>query len=354
MLLAGSALAVHGQIAEQERSSVKTLWVKGFELFDQAETLAGAGESAVASRRFAEALSKFEEISRRQPDWNPNLVKYRIDICRTRIADLSKALAIPPMDTFADGMAEPSDSPLVLSQDLDSISMLAKENATLKAENSTLNQELTRLRNKEQAFTELALQTTQVDALNRTLRKQIEVANARCEQAERERKNALDAQAGFLQKIADQNNALSEARKQNLDLAEAVAQIPVLREKAEQCDRLTELAVGLQRQREADQADIEALRQAIAALEAEGAPLREQLAESALRLEQAEAVRSVAEGKCAELLQQVTDLTRQQQETAAHLLVRETELADLQAAREQAESAPAENGDVPVEQQQQP
>jgi chromosome segregation ATPase len=311
-LLMGSAWVTYGQSAE-ETASIKSLWVKGFELYEQAEILAGAGESDVASRRFAEALACFEEIGRRQGDWNPSLVKYRIAICRKRMTDMASAAAtaVPGEGRAAvAGAVPPADAPLVLAQDLDSITALATENATLKSELAALNQELARLRAKEQSFTDLALQSTRLDGQNRTLRGQVEEAAARREQAERERKNALDAQAGFIQKITELNKSLAEAREQNLALAEAVAQIPALREKAEQCERLTVLVADLNRQQAEAKAELQAKRQLVVDLEKEIPVLREQLAASTQRLEQVEAERKATAEQQSALLPRVADLDK--------------------------------------------
>ncbi len=259
----------------------KTIWDRGFELFDQAEAMSREGQPDRAIQRFTEAMAQFDEIRRRHPEWNAKLIRYRLAVCQQRLAEMqaaieqvNAALSMPPSPLAA---ATPLPLATMPDDDAPALAETVRERAAQMDQMAILTEELEHLRQKDEEFTRVALLTTRIENDNRTLREERDALAARIAAAEAERQAAVDNQAALQAEADALAQALKRLQQHNQELENDVAQMADLRAKAEQADRLGELVPGLTRQRDEAQA------QAAAAL-AEATALRDALLQAEARL----------------------------------------------------------------------
>jgi tetratricopeptide (TPR) repeat protein len=104
----------------------------------EADRLLRSGREAEARQRFLQAQTELEELGRLHPDWNPNVVQFRLNYITTRLADLPR----DPADTSA---PPPKVAPSVAPQPVpsaDEIDGLRNQVENLERENERLTARL--------------------------------------------------------------------------------------------------------------------------------------------------------------------------------------------------------------------
>lgn len=276
VILAGP---LHGQPDSAASIEAQTIWDRGFELFDQAEAMSREGQPDRAVQRFTEAMTQFDEIQRRHPEWNAKLIRYRLAVCQQRLAELQAVIdKVNAAVSMPASLPAATPLPLPIGEDAaPAVVETVRKRAAQMDQMAILTEELEHLRQKDEEFTRVALLTTRVENDNRTLREERAALAARIATAEAERQVAVDNQAALQAEADALTQALKQTQQHNQRLEKEVAQMADLRAKAEQGDRLGELVPGLTRQRDEAQA------QAAAAL-AEAAALRDALVQAEARL----------------------------------------------------------------------
>lgn len=89
ILLLFSVLAVYGQgrvdVARNE-------WMQGYVKLESADKADEAGTKLMALQLYRDAMTVFESVRRKYPDWNPSLLNYRINYCKQKISALEEAM----------------------------------------------------------------------------------------------------------------------------------------------------------------------------------------------------------------------------------------------------------------------
>jgi Tfp pilus assembly protein PilF len=76
-------------------------FVEIYSALEQARTEADNGESKQALMDLISAQSQLQQFQKSYPDWNPNIISYRLEDLAKRIADLRAKLAAPPAASAA-------------------------------------------------------------------------------------------------------------------------------------------------------------------------------------------------------------------------------------------------------------
>ena len=73
------------QYTTDEGNEARTLWLKGFDIFDKAETTEKRNDKRGAFPLYQEAMTYFQKVKAQYPKWNTALVEYRLKICERKI-----------------------------------------------------------------------------------------------------------------------------------------------------------------------------------------------------------------------------------------------------------------------------
>ena len=76
-----------------EDDKVKSLWFKGFEIFENAEKVEKEQGAEKSLSLYEDALKHFKGIKIKYPNWNPSFISYRISVCEKKIEKLKGAIA---------------------------------------------------------------------------------------------------------------------------------------------------------------------------------------------------------------------------------------------------------------------
>jgi Flp pilus assembly protein TadD len=76
------------QYTTDEGNEARTLWLKGFDIFDKAETTEKRNDKRGAFPLYQEAMTYFQKVKAQYPKWNTALVEYRLKICERKIQAL--------------------------------------------------------------------------------------------------------------------------------------------------------------------------------------------------------------------------------------------------------------------------
>lgn len=74
-------------------SAAREVWLTGYNSLEKARTAEKDGNQAAAARFYQEALTTFKKVQQQYPDWQPSLIRYRIEFCRKRIEAVRDAAA---------------------------------------------------------------------------------------------------------------------------------------------------------------------------------------------------------------------------------------------------------------------
>ncbi|MFA6569234.1 MAG: tetratricopeptide repeat protein [Victivallales bacterium] len=94
------------QYTTDEGNEARTLWLKGFDIFDKAESSEKKNEKKAALALYQESMTYFQKVKGQYPRWNSALVEYRLKICERKIKALQPDAA-PPVQKTATAPAEP-------------------------------------------------------------------------------------------------------------------------------------------------------------------------------------------------------------------------------------------------------
>lgn len=83
---------VSAQYSYQESQTARTIWLKGFDVYEKAESAKKVEDLKTALSMFEEALTSFQKVKIRYPKWNSNLVLFRIKLCEREIGTLKQEL----------------------------------------------------------------------------------------------------------------------------------------------------------------------------------------------------------------------------------------------------------------------
>ncbi len=81
------------QELQKDNSSSWESWRKGFESFELGEQAVLDGRNYEALERFKNALESFKQVKQMNPEWNKNVIDYRIGLCSRKIEAVSKKIA---------------------------------------------------------------------------------------------------------------------------------------------------------------------------------------------------------------------------------------------------------------------
>ena len=77
------------QVAEKaSNNEARTIWLRGFEVYERAEINEKAGKYDEALKGFEEAAALFKNVQSKYPQWNNSLIEYRVKICSRKIEGL--------------------------------------------------------------------------------------------------------------------------------------------------------------------------------------------------------------------------------------------------------------------------
>ena len=92
----GAALLPYQDVAAQGGRPISTpdrrvsrelwdIWRQGFEYYDKGEMKMISGKYAEALPLYQKSLESFQEVRRQNPQWNRNVIEYRMTLCRRRL-----------------------------------------------------------------------------------------------------------------------------------------------------------------------------------------------------------------------------------------------------------------------------
>ncbi len=95
------------QYTTDEGNEARTLWLKGFDIFDKAESTEKKNDKRNALTLYQESMTYFQKVKGQYPKWNSALVEYRLKICERKIQTLQPDAAPAPVQKTATVSAEP-------------------------------------------------------------------------------------------------------------------------------------------------------------------------------------------------------------------------------------------------------
>ena len=95
------------QYSTDEGNEARTLWLKGFDIFDQAESTEKKNDKRGALAFYQESMTYFQKVKGQYPKWNSALVEYRLKICERKIQALQPDATPSPVQKTATASAEP-------------------------------------------------------------------------------------------------------------------------------------------------------------------------------------------------------------------------------------------------------
>ncbi|MFZ2654238.1 MAG: hypothetical protein WAX69_04935 [Victivallales bacterium] len=122
------------QYTTEEGNAARTLWLKGFDIYEKAETSEKNNDKNAALSLYRDSTTYFQKVKNQYPKWNSALVEYRLKICerktRTLEAETSSGQAAAP----GKAIAAPPDP--------------EKEIKQLKEKNNLLDKQLREIQNR--------------------------------------------------------------------------------------------------------------------------------------------------------------------------------------------------------------
>ncbi len=196
------------QYTTDEGNEARTLWLKGFDIFDKAESTEKRNDKKAALALYQESMGYFHKVKGQYPKWNSALVEYRLKICERKIQTLQPELS-PAVPKTATTPAEPDK---YIKQLKDRILL------TEKQLEETRNKLELSIQSLNDARKESALGVKSKEEVQSILREKNEVEK-RCIslsedvkrlQAEREKKTDMSEWAGKLEAERTKSKVLSD------------------------------------------------------------------------------------------------------------------------------------------------
>jgi Flp pilus assembly protein TadD len=95
------------QYSTEEGNEARTLWLKGFDIFDKAESTEKKNDKKAALASYQESMTYFQKVKAQYPKWNTALVEYRMKICERKIQTLQPDAIPSTVQKTATTSAEP-------------------------------------------------------------------------------------------------------------------------------------------------------------------------------------------------------------------------------------------------------
>ncbi|MFZ2657857.1 MAG: hypothetical protein WAX69_23185 [Victivallales bacterium] len=200
IILSISTSPLYAQYSTEQGNAARNIWLKGFEVFENAETAKKNGDNKSSVSLYQESLTYFQKVKKQFPQWNSALVEYRIRICSSEIRSLSIPGAMPPVETVSATTTPVATAPVKTT--------IPVANADAVKESSELREKL--------GLTEKALRDT---------RKRLDSALVSLDEARKEAatggKSKEEIQSLIMEKneLEKKTNMLSEELKRLKDLA---------------------------------------------------------------------------------------------------------------------------------------
>ncbi|HCE42160.1 MAG TPA: hypothetical protein DET40_01260 [Lentisphaeria bacterium] len=99
VILSCSTSPLHAQYSTEQGNDARNIWLKGFEIYEQAESAKKSGDNKSSISLYQESLSFFQKVKKQYPRWNSALVDHRIKACNIEIQSLAVPGAVPPAAT---------------------------------------------------------------------------------------------------------------------------------------------------------------------------------------------------------------------------------------------------------------
>lgn len=81
------------QMTIDDKKSARKIWLEGFEFFERGKTNYKNGQLRKSLTLFNAAMTKFDSITIKYPQWNPALIKFRGKLCNDRIQEIHNVFA---------------------------------------------------------------------------------------------------------------------------------------------------------------------------------------------------------------------------------------------------------------------
>ena len=83
----------YAQMSLQDKKTARSIWLKGFDYYGKAKTNTETGQYKLALDQYQKALNLFEKIKAAYPDWNKELIDYRLNVCSSKIVEVKASLS---------------------------------------------------------------------------------------------------------------------------------------------------------------------------------------------------------------------------------------------------------------------
>src|SRR5471032_2945549 len=77
------------------QNSADDQYVVIYSYLQQADSLYGSGQARDALKEFAEAQGELRKFQKVYPDWNPNIINYRLNYLAEKITELTPQVPVP-------------------------------------------------------------------------------------------------------------------------------------------------------------------------------------------------------------------------------------------------------------------
>ncbi|MCZ7593272.1 MAG: hypothetical protein M5U15_14550 [Kiritimatiellae bacterium] len=191
----------------------------------QADLARDNGAIAEAQRLYRQALDLYDAIARKEPNWHPEIVEYRVSYCRSQIEALKGRTE---GDLPTDAARQEAKPDIALAEAQQRIEQLEAENEMLRNENEKAQETQTTLEADMEAVPKARLEAPELNAAREEARSLLEQVTTLSNQlvaiqlqyqsaaeqlaAERETNRDIESQLKQAQKDAKENDKLRDER----------------------------------------------------------------------------------------------------------------------------------------------
>lgn len=191
----------------------------------QADLARDNGAIAEAQRLYRQALDLYDAIARKEPNWHPEIVEYRVSYCRSQIEALKGRTE---GDLPTDAARQEAKPDIALAEAQQRIEQLEAENEMLRNENEKAQETQTTLEADMEAVQKARLEAPELNAAREEARSLLEQVTTLSNQlvaiqlqyqsaaeqlaAERETNRDIESQLKQAQKDAKENDKLRDER----------------------------------------------------------------------------------------------------------------------------------------------
>lgn len=184
----------------------------------QADLARDSGAIAEAQRLYRQALDLYDAIARKEPNWHPEIVEYRVSYCRSQIEALKGRTEgdLPP-----DGARQEAKPDIALAEAQQRIEQLEAENETLRNENEKAQEAQASLEADMEAVQKARLEAPELSAAREETRGLLEQVAALSNQLvaiQLQYQSAAEQLAAERESNQDVETQLKQARKDAKDV----------------------------------------------------------------------------------------------------------------------------------------